>query len=118
MISPFSFCSLLHKVSNWEGALDLNRSRIAQVNLVKSSTTIIMYIFPPRDFVLVGPIRSMCKSSRGLVVAVVNVAGCHALDFFFQSWQGPHTTLSTFVSLGSPKTAFVLNTMTSCLYLA
>ena len=83
MISPFSFCSLLHKVSNWEGALDLNRSRIAQVNLVKSSTTIIMYIFPPRDFVLVGPIRSMCKSSRGLVVAVVNVAGCYALDFFF-----------------------------------
>ena len=94
MISPFSFSSLLHKVSSWEGASDLNRSRIAQVNLVKSSITIIMYLFPTRDFVLVGPIRSMCKSSRGLEVTVVNVAGCYALDFFSKLARSTHNVIN------------------------
>ena len=39
--------------------------------LVKSSTITKMYLFPPRDSVLVGPIRSRCSNSNGLEVADV-----------------------------------------------
>ena len=34
--------------------------------LVKSSTKTMIYLFPPRDSVLVGPMRSKCSSSNGL----------------------------------------------------
>ena len=53
------------------GAFDLDLRRMTQVYLVKSSTTTMMYLFSPRDLVLVGPMRSRCSSSNGLDVADV-----------------------------------------------
>ena len=53
------------------GASDLDLRRMTQVYLVKSSTTTMMYLFPPRDSVLIGPMRSKCSSSKGLDVVDV-----------------------------------------------
>ena len=78
----FSFCNLLHKVSMCSGASNLDRRRMTQVNLVKSSTITTMYLFPPRDSVLVVPIRSRCSSSNDQDVANVWVPGCLAFFCF------------------------------------
>ena len=51
----FSFYSLVHKASMCSGASDLDRRRMTQVYLVKSSTTTMMYLLPQKDSVLVGP---------------------------------------------------------------
>ena len=61
----------VHKASMCSGASDLDRRRMTQVYLVRSFTTTMMYLLPPRDSVLVGPIRSRCRSSNGLDVADV-----------------------------------------------
>ena len=53
------------------GAFDLDLRRMTQVYLVKSSTTIMIYLFPLRDSVLVKPTRSRCSSSNGLDVVDV-----------------------------------------------
>ena len=45
----FSFCNLVHKVSMCSRVSDLNHRRMTQMYLVKSSTTTMMYVFPPRD---------------------------------------------------------------------
>ena len=60
----FLFCNLVHKVSMCSGASILDLRRMTQVYLVKSFTTTMMYLFPPRDSVLVGPLRSGCSSSK------------------------------------------------------
>ena len=94
----FSLCNLVYKTSMCSGASNLDHRRMTQVYLVKSSTTTMMYLFPTRDSVLVGPIRSICTSSNGLDVADVWVPRCWALVCFL-SWHGPHTTLFTFTKL-------------------
>ena len=80
--NPFSFCTLLYNDLMWWGASDFDCSKMTQVNLVKLLTTTMMYFFPLRDSVLVGPIRSTWRSSRGLAVAVVKVAWCWAFVCF------------------------------------
>ena len=62
----FSFCSLVHKASMCSGASDLDLRRMTQVYLVKSSTTTMMYLFPPRDLVLVGAMKSRCSNVQKL----------------------------------------------------
>ena len=99
----FSFYSLVHKAFMCLGALDLDRRRMTQVYLVKSSSITMMYLLPSRDSVLVRPIRSRCRSSNGLDVADVWVSGCLAF-VCFPSWHGPHTTLIILLSFGIPKT--------------
>ena len=78
----FSFCNLVHKASMCSGESDLDLIRMTQVYLVKSSTTIMIYLFPPRDSVLVGLMRSRCSSSNGLNVVNVWVPGCLAFACF------------------------------------
>ena len=78
----FSFCNLVHKALIFLGVSDLDRRRTTQVYLVKSSTTTMMYLRPLRDSVLVGPIRSRCRSSNGLDVVNVWVPGCLAFVCF------------------------------------
>ena len=109
----FSFCSLVHKASMCSRELDLDRRRMTQVFLVKSSTTTMMYLLLPRNLVLVGPIRSRCKSSNSLDVADVWVPGCLAF-VYFPSWHGPYITLVILLSLGIPKTDSCLDTIERC----
>lgn len=111
MHTPFSFYNLLYKISICWGASNLDLSKIAHVNLVKSSSRTIIYLLPPRDFVW------MWKSSRGLDVVVVNVAWWWVL-VCFPSWHGPHTILSTLAIWGMPSTTSFLDMIDSCLYLA
>ena len=77
----FSFCNLVHNDSMCSGASDLDRRRMTQVYLVKSSTTTKMNLFPPRDSIFVRPIRSRCSSPNGLEVANIWVLGYLALVF-------------------------------------
>ena len=62
--TPFSFYSLLQWVSNFSHTFDFSLRNSTHVYLEKSSTMTIMYLFPPRLSVLVGPIRSMWRSSK------------------------------------------------------
>ena len=110
----FSFYNLVHRALMCSRASDLDRRRMTQVYLVKLSTTTIMYLLPPRDSVLVGPIRSKCRSSNGLDVVDVWVLGCLAF-VYFPSWHGPHTTLLILLSFGIPKTDSCLDTIERCL---
>ena len=110
----FSFCSLVHKVSMCSGASDLDLRRMTQVYLVKSSHTTMICLFPPRDSVLVGPMRSKCSNFNGLDVVDVWVSGCLAF-VCFPSWHGPHSTLFTLLSFGIPKTYSCLDTIERCL---
>ena len=110
----FSFCNLVHKASMWLGASNLDHRKMTQVYLVKSSTTTKMYFLPPRDSILVGPIRSKCRSSNGLEVTDVWVPGCLAF-ICFPRWHGPHTTLLILLSFGIPKTDSCLDTIERCL---
>ena len=82
IFSLFSFCNLVCKASMCIGASDLDRRRMTQVYPVKSSTITIMYLFPPRDSVLVRPIRSKCSSSNGLDVVDIWVPGCFSFVCF------------------------------------
>ena len=88
-----------------------------QVYLVKSSTTTMMYLFPPIDSILVGPTRSRCSSSKGLDVAYVWVLRCFAF-VCFPNWHSPHTTLLTLLSFGIPSNDSCLDTIDRCLQLA
>ena len=110
----FSFCNLVHKVSMCSRVSDLNHRRMTQMYLVKSSTTTMMYLLPLRDSVLVGRIRSRCRSSNDLDVSDVWVPGCLAF-VCFPSWHGPHTTLLILLSFGIPKTDSCLDTIERCL---
>ena len=84
----FSFFNLVHKASICLGASDLDYRRITKVYLVKSSTITMMYLFTPRDSILIGPIRSKCSSSNGLDVADVWVPEC--LAFFYSQADMVH----------------------------
>ena len=110
----FSFCNLVHKTSMCSRASNLDLRRMTQVYLVKSSTTTMIYLFPPRDSVLVRPMRSRCSSSNGLDVGDVWVLGCLAFVYFL-SWHGPHITLFTLLSIGIPKNDSCLDTIERCL---
>ena len=114
IITHFSFCNLLHKIFIFWGALDLNFSKIAHVNLIKLSTTTMIYLLRPRDSVLAGPMRSIWSSSSGLAVAMVKVAWLWAFPYF-PSWHSPQTALSTLTSLGMPNKASFLDIIDSCL---
>ena len=110
----FSFCNLVYKASMCSRASDLDLRRMTQVYLVKSSTTTMMYLFLPRDSVLVEPMRSKCSSSNGLDVVIVWVLGCLAF-VSFPLWYSPHTTLFTLLSFGIPNTYSCLDTTEKCL---
>ena len=110
----FSFYNFVHKASMCSGASNLDRRSMTQVYLVMSSTTTMMYLFPPRDSILVWPIRSRYSSSNGLDVAEVWVPGCLAF-VYLPSWHGPHTTLLTLLSFGIPKIDSCLDTIERCL---
>ena len=109
-----SFCNLVHKASMCSGASDLDLKRKTQLYRVKLSTTTTMYLFPSRDLVLVGPMKSRCSSSNSLDAKDVWVPGCLAF-VYFPSWHGPHTTLFTLLSLGIPKTDSCVETIEKCL---
>ena len=68
--TPFSFFSLLHRISNFSHDSYFSLRNSTQVYLEKSSTMTIMYLFPPRLSVFVGPIKSTWRNSKQREVAI------------------------------------------------
>jgi len=68
MALPFSLCSWVHRPLNTLKVSDFSLMNFTQINLEKSSTTTKAYLLPPMLSTSIGPIKSMCRSSRTLEV--------------------------------------------------
>src|ERR1044072_6015359 len=75
----FYFRILRHTSLNTSKVSDFSLIKFIHVNLEKSSTHTKAYFFPPRLSTCIGPIRSLCSSSRTFVVVWYCNLGCDFL---------------------------------------
>ena len=98
ILTSFSFFNFLHNFLNTLKVFYFSFKKWTQVNLKKLSTHTNTYLLPAILSTYIGPMRSICNSSRTLVV----VAYCNRLcDSFtyLPIWHDPHT-LGSFLLTG------------------
>ena len=105
-----SFVKQLHKETNSEKASLLFFKNITYVNLEKSSTIKNTYLLWLRLAILVGPNKSRCNNSQGLLVETMFFDLKEDL-VSFPNWQASHKWVYLKEILGKPRTRLYLESL-------
>ena len=79
---PFSTCILLNNDFKCFMASNFSLRKLTNEYLKKSSTTTRTYLLPPLLSICIGPIRSICRRSKGLVMLISLTSLCVLLVCF------------------------------------